>query len=319
MKFAWLPDCPEVDKIDLLTGRRQIYQGEVPDISRYFVDNLNSADVLVVPNDAKYWTKEYLLFITEFSRNKLILYFNRGDFPKKYRIRNSVSVQLFKQPNNLSNVYLLPPNIVTLADLPFRKLHSSPTLSFVGYLPKVTPSRVLRSFILNPKHPILESGALIRRMGIRHISSSSYPTVIQIRDHYGGAKSLISDPDLFRQEFKLSIDNSDIVFAPRGDANYSQRYFEVLSAGRIPILPDTRMTLPKLLQPNPFFHLVIDALSSNLERVVDNFWADLSLKKYKEIQKNNRVVFEQSFDYSLCVHRLFSFESIEKLIDSSSI
>jgi hypothetical protein len=171
---------------------------------------------------------------------------------------------------------------------------------------------------LNPKHPILENGALIRRVGVRHLASLNYPTIIKTRAHYGGAESLISDPDIFRQEFKSSIENSDIVFAPRGDANFSQRFFEALSAGRVPIISDTHMTLPKLLQPNPFFHLVIDAMARNLKPVVDNFWANLSQKKYQEIQKHNRLVFEQSFDYSLCVHRLFSVESIEKLIDSSS-
>jgi hypothetical protein len=66
-----------------------------------------------------------------------------------------------------------------------------------------------------------------------------------MRKSFSGAYRTIElDPAQARKEFIDSIVNSDFVLAPKGDGNYSNRFLEALSLGRIPILLDTDTVLP---------------------------------------------------------------------------
>jgi hypothetical protein len=313
VKFSWIQECPNIEKVDLLTKSRQIYQGEVPDVSKYFIDTESKADVLVVPHDAKFWPKEYLKFILDISKKHFILYFNRGDFPRKNVIKNSLSVQLQKMSNDNRLVYLITPNVITLEDLPFRPLNAYPTISFIGYVPKVTVSRLIRAAMINPRHPVMENGALIRRIGVKNLNSINMPTIFKSRTHYGGAASLISSPQEFRLEYISSFTKSDLVFSPRGDANTSQRFFEALSAGRVPIIPCSNIQFPKLFTNKSFFSLEVGTLSRNAELVINEFWRSLTKSSYEEVQLTNRLVYKKSFSYSVSVHKLFGAASISAL------
>jgi len=310
VKFSWIQECPNIEKLDLLTKNRQIYQGEVPDVSKYFIDIENKADVLVVPHDAKFWPKEYLEFILDISKKHFILYFNRGDFPRKNVVKNSLSVQLQKMPNDDHLVYLIAPNVMSLEDLPFRPLNTYPTISFVGYVPKVTVSRLIRGVMINPRHPFMENGALIRRIGVKNLNSIDMPTIFKLRTHYGGAASLISSPREFRLEYTSSFTRSDLVFSPRGDANTSQRFFEALSAGRVPIIPYSNIQFPKLFTKKSFFSLEVGTLSRDAELVINEFWRSLTKSSYEEVQLTNRLVYRKSFSYPASLHKLFGATSI---------
>lgn len=57
-------------------------------------------------------------------------------------------------------------------------------------------------------------------------------------------KSIELPQDVARAEYIASIQENLFTLAPRGDGNYSLRFYETLSLGRIPILIDTDMPLP---------------------------------------------------------------------------
>ena len=75
--------------------------------------------------------------------------------------------------------------------------------------------------------------------------STLVKTLFIIRHSFSGAHRTIElDPKIAHKEFVDSIINSDFVLAPKGDGNYSNRFLEALSLGRIPVLLDTDTVLP---------------------------------------------------------------------------
>jgi len=66
-----------------------------------------------------------------------------------------------------------------------------------------------------------------------------------IRRSFSAHKDTIERPEEeLRAEYVANMRDSLFTLAPRGDGNYSLRFYETLSMGRIPILIDTDMALP---------------------------------------------------------------------------
>jgi hypothetical protein len=112
--------------------------------------------------------------------------------------------------------------------------------------------------------------------------------------------------------FLRSIEDSDFVYSPRGDANGSQRFYEVLSSGRIPVVPNSKIILPNIIEggTKPYF-LEIRTLSSNLARSIETFWSGLDKETYFEIQMQNRKSFKYHLSFSYYIMCLFGAENLE--------
>jgi hypothetical protein len=80
-----------------------------------------------------------------------------------------------------------------------------------------------------------------RRLLLQKIIQSNVTTNFIIRDKFWGGKE--DDPTLFK-EFQDNIMNSHFTLCNRGTGNFSMRFYQVLSAGRIPILVDSDMVFP---------------------------------------------------------------------------
>jgi hypothetical protein len=87
-----------------------------------------------------------------------------------------------------------------------------------------------------------------------------------------------------RKEFLNSIENSQIVWAPRGDANQSMRLYEAMSAGRIVLVPNSNMNFPfRLCSRHSIFLRQIpwriswkDASQDHWDKIDSNEWIKLS-------------------------------------------
>ena len=102
---------------------------------------------------------------------------------------------------------------------------------------------------------------------------------------------------------------SDFVFSPRGDANGSQRFYEALSAGRLPIVPSSCVKLPKIFEtPWSGFFLTCKTLSGNLADVVLNFWADTNSEEYASLQITNARFFENTLNYRTYINNIMKAE-----------
>src|SRR3989344_2280747 len=114
--------------------------------------------------------------------------------------------------------------------------------------------------------PVLHArkqGIYWRKSAMRTLARSALVrTNFIVRRSFSGAMSTIElAPEAARAEFVESIKNSDFVLTPKGDGNYSNRFLETLSLGRVPVLIHTAAGLPledgidysKIMVPVPIF------------------------------------------------------------------
>jgi hypothetical protein len=299
--------------VDVLSGSKQIFQSSLPNIQPFLSLSPSSVKAYLVPHDSRTWTREYLKYVRSAAEDKPTIYFNRSDNPTKHRIPNTISLQ-HTIPTDFKpyNCILIPYNVQSLEFLNFRTF-GKPIISFVGYTPRISPRRIMRAFFQSPLHPLKSNGSLVRKFGVLNLSRMS-DSILVSRPYYGGAISQISNPTSHRREFVTSMAESDFVFAPRGDANGSQRFFEALSCGRIPVVPKTNIFLPKFLKHSELLHfLEIKTLSSNLQFKLGSFWTTLDSSLYTQIQVENRKVFRNSLNFSTYMLSLLAVESVEEL------
>ena len=304
---------PRKPLLDILGGHTQIFQGDAINLKKFVVSKLANADFILVPHDAAFWSSEYETELSELASKKPLIFFNRSDFPVRVRIPNSYSFQNHLCNHDQANQVIIPYNINKVKNPSIRKYSPLPVISFVGYVPKF----LSRGTLLHMKHDfpfgLWNNASVVRKVGLRRISSSKLPKIIVTRTHYGGAKSLVKSPNTFRLEYEDSMKYSDLVFCPRGTGNSSQRLYEALSAGKIPILPDTKMALPKF-PGNELgdFLIFTSPFSFNIEQDVFKYWSKLDSKSYLNIQKYLKLHLWPLISYNSYIPYLFKKLSKEK-------
>ena len=229
------------------------------------VGKLEEADFVVVPQAIKAYTPEkrtYIESVVRMAARKPVLVFLTGDLSHKVVI-DTPGVVVFN-PSEYRHALL--PQELTFApfteDLGYPEpppLHAKrvkPTVSFCGYAGfpswKTRVKYVLENAWWNlaafarPEYGAYKRGIYFRRKALKALSRDARSeTKFIIRDSFSGNANTISgDPAQLRQEFIDSIVSADFVLAPKGDANFSSRFYETLSLGRIPVLIDTDMVLP---------------------------------------------------------------------------
>jgi len=307
MKIEIAQELDNAETIDLISGYHQIFQGPPPDISSFVVKG-GVSDVFLIPHDAMHWTKNYTKFVESLSQEKPVIFFNRGDYPRNLILRNAYSIQnTFSKTS--TKVILAPYNVLTLGLKNFRELTQIPRISFVGFVPKLLSRRLFKNPLSTLLHPIKNSSAIIRKFGLYNIENSFPNSEIITRRHYGGSSRLIESPISFREVFVDSIHNSDLVFTPRGDANGSQRFFETLSAGRIPIVPETGTKLPlDTASRSELFFLSCSTLSLDIYETVMSWWSKLDNSDFKDIQFQNFKLYSDKLEYRKFITNFFASE-----------
>jgi len=314
MKFYLLDSCCNAPLADLFGGPLQIFQNTAPDLSRFFVDRFDSSDVLFVPNDAMHLCGEYLSFIRSLAIKNKVFVLNRGDKPLFFKGKNVYSLQHSITFRKSQNVILVPYNVLGIKSKTVTRLHNEPIASFVGYVPKSTVSRFVNNLPYSIVHPLSTNGALIRKLMVSDLKKSNLKKILMTREHYGGAGSLLDRPEIFRREFVDSINSSQYVFCPRGDANASQRLFETLSAGRIPVIPNSKARLPYIFDSSiPLTLLQYKPLFESGSETILKHWKTMDQKELETIFRNNRKFFQRNWDYGSFFNNLLSLGTIEEL------
>ena len=107
------------------------------------------------------------------------------------------------------------------------------------------------------------------------------------RDHYSGhAAAGSSDMTGLRREYLENLIGSDYVLCVRGWGNFSFRFYETMSVGRVPILIDTDCVLPYGFLHDYREHCVI-VPESQLGRIgeyVMRFHNRYSNEEFRELQ-----------------------------------
>ena len=115
----------------------------------------------------------------------------------------------------------------------------------------------------------------------------------------GGSKGAThEDPDQARRvrgQFLENVLNTDYTLCVRGAGNFSYRFYEVLSAGRIPIFVDTDCVLP-FEEIIPWRQHCVWVPLGDMDRIADivaDFHASLSEQQFVDLQAANRALWQE--------------------------
>lgn len=295
--------------VEFFGGPSGPFAGNVTKLTA-FIGN-KSGDAWISPHDLfDVWNDySYIKYLRELAEAKPIFVFNLGDFAKHLCHPNIISLQTSVETGyscTKHQTIVIPYNVEVKSKFFPRTYSSEPLVSFMGYVPKISPHRIAKSLWPLPPKVFKRNSALIRNFGIHNIKSLSNSNVT-IRRQYSGTFKVHKAEPLLRTFYEESIMNSDFVFCPRGDGNQSQRFYETLSVGRVPIVPDSDIKFPKVPNYEISQHfLTVRALSFDLRENVMTFWKDLEPDTYIQHQLKLLHFYHNYFSQNVYIKTLFS-------------
>jgi hypothetical protein len=313
MKLFLAEKLPFYQTIDIISEDASVSQNKLAVDTLKLVEKIKDCDAVLVPHDAYEFSKnnEYLKYLKFLSKHKLIIYSDRGDFSIQPKIKNSISLRVSLNPGERRiNSVIVPYNIVFRKDIKIRNLSNSPLISFVGYMPKLfSPKRLFKSITQSPFHPILGNGAFVRKLSIQKCAND-LPNFNYIkRSSYFTSESNRDIRSVNQLEYLESMRNSDMVLAPRGDANQSVRFYEALSEGRIVLIPNSLMTFPHVLNETQIINsycLIFNIFSTNLNKLVHGYWSKFaSQNHYEKLQRQIRDFYIKELEFTTFIKNLF--------------
>jgi hypothetical protein len=299
----------QTEKIFLLKDIESLFYKSVNLTSRLnWTNELTDSDFILVPhlwNNIKK-DKVYLRYLSELSKSKILVIFNLGDESGSIPLKNSIQLKNFIHPwQTQLNTIIIPYNVRPRNFVP-RAWKKKPDLSFVGFCPELS-RRALLSF--SPKslfYPIKSSVYLNRNLGIKRLEkfSDRIQVHLLLNNNYA-AFSKNFEAELQIKRYNQSLTTTDYVFCPRGFGNGSMRLYEVLSAGRIPIIPETDSGFP-LTEIDPFFNrsALIVKYFSNWEKNILSHWESLEYN-YSKLQIDNHEFFDNHLNIENYLSKLF--------------
>lgn len=286
------------------------------------------ADYFLIPhNYFSIWKNQsYINYNEKLSEkyNKKIIVFAYGDRNSEIKIKNSIVLRTSQYKSQLrKNEIIIPPfvedlgasNGVEIRD--FDK-NRKPVVGFAGWVScsnviqwiKYKTKIFIQFLLLQIKKihaPVVYQGLHFRRKAITALNNNDLlETKFFLRHSYSGHKKTIQDdPEKLRKEFISAIKDSDLALAVRGDGNYSLRFFEILSLGRIPLFIDTDIPLPleDEIDYDAFILRVDYEKIQDLPRIIDRFWQRSTENGFKEMQTNAR----QAFKYRLSAGAFYAY------------
>ncbi len=227
------------------------------------------ADYLIVPQSVRTVDASVDLYLDEAcelarAQAKEVILFLTGDLCHKVHV-DRPEVIVFKGSEYRhalhENEVIFAPFVEDLGQGPEgwepRTRRDRPVVSFCGYagfpswktrLKYVVTNLALdlRALISSRPLGVFKRGIYFRRAALRALENDSRfeKSFIARNSFSGNGGTVTDDPRKIREEYVRNIRESDFVLAPKGDANFSSRFYETLSLGRIPVLIDTDMILP---------------------------------------------------------------------------
>jgi hypothetical protein len=289
------------------------------------------ADVFLVPQPVMSNEKETIDYLSEvieswkgYEKPKLL--FIGGDLSHLLNIHGFYNLKGTQYKRYLKeNEIIIPPFCEDFGEkqtfIP-RGKSEKPSISFCGwagfdtrfryvkYLLRLLSVELQKLFFLDSSREVFKRGLYFRRKALRLLRRSDLVEInFIIRNSFSGHEKTISlSPEQARREYIENMTQSDFVLAPKGDANYSVRFFEALSLGRIPILIDTECCLP--LEDVIDYSKCVLRVSyrdiHSLPEIVASFYNSLTDEQFKEMQREARNVFEKYLKYDSFMNFVFS-------------
>ena len=314
--------------------RLQVNVFNEPPFPNYFesaelVPSLEEADVIVLPNNFTSLSDSARIYIGMWADKAAqqgipVFVFAFGDF--SYEVNFDPRVYVFLISSYKSRLrphdVLVPTTARSFESIPRvpHKKREKPLVSFCGYAGFKTKIQWLKYLLKNLKwdlaalySPLLRArklGIYWRRRAMKVLQRSSYVrTNFIIRRSFSGAVRTIElSPENARKEFIDSIVDSDFVLTPKGDGNYSNRFLETLSLGRIPILIDTDTPLPGE-NSIPYEKIIVRVPMQEVEKTAEyvrRFYEALTDEEWKERQNLAHQIFETHLKQDVFFRNFFN-------------
>ena len=160
-----------------------------------------------------------------------------------------------------------------------------------------------------------KQGLWFRKKAIKILSDSKlFKTNFIIRKSYSGHKGTIElPPEEARLEYVNNLMSSDFVLTTKGNGNFSFRFYEALSAGRIPLFINTDCVLPLegLINYSDFVLFVDYKKIDKIDKITSSFYENPGKDQFLKMQKAARAAFE----VYLRIDKFFEFMFLKKKIN----
>lgn len=328
-----LPDIPHTEVLYPNLGNVERGNAFKEKIFRTFmmpvvelVNEPELADYFCIPHNYNY-IKNNLGYISEFvtlaqKYSKNILIFFPGDSDEDVAISNAIVFRnsqygYKKKPNEV----MIPAYAMDLCGegVLYRNKGAFPVVGFCGWADfcslKQRISYAVKCFL--EKKEIRKPGLYFRRKALRSLSGvEQVKTNFIIRKSYSLSEKTISlDPKIARKEYIENMRDCDFVLAPKGDGNFSVRFFEALSLGRIPLLIDTDCVLPLADEIN-YDDFILRVPLCDLDCLparVSEFYSKLQPDQFLLKQRKGRDIFDTHLKIEKFFAHVMTKEFLSKL------
>jgi hypothetical protein len=317
-----LPTVPDCFLLQLLQGSQkdidkrlfQSIDAHVFTSMVTFVTDPKEADVFFLPHSyfVVYRQREYIKKIVTCAKtfNKKIIVFSYSDISKKITLPNAIILRSSQYRNTQQpNEIIIPAFVEDLGakyGIDYRVFDAKrqPVVGFAGWVFLGSLKKRLVAWLKKVgvycaqrtlQTPQIQ-GIFFRRNIVRVLEDSVIGTQFFIRDSYSANRNTIQgDPEQVRKQFVQAITDSDFPLCVKGDGNYSLRFYEVLSLGRIPLFIDTECPLPLSdhIKYDDFIVRVDYKDIQNAPNILAAYWAQMTPEIFIQKQKMARQVFEQ--------------------------
>lgn len=297
-------------------GRDDVDKGRFEEYSRigkdFFIltDSIEESDIVILPFEwrtKEQWGTSYdnhleiakILSEEAKKHGKSLLIFFNNDSDESVPLENVIVFRTsFYRSSRKKNEFAVPGWSVDFlqrymsGELQIRQKGPVPVVGYCGYLDYVDPG--LRNIIYRTRllfEGNLKSGVALRGAAVRTLLRDRRVKMnfIQRKSFMGGCNQTA------RKEYVNNMMNSDYSLVVRGAGNFSYRFYEVLSCGRIPIFVDSDCVLP-------FDHLIdwrnygVWVDSKDIRSIgdrIDEFHRNISGTDFEELQRSTRRVYEE--------------------------
>lgn len=284
------------------------------------------ADFFLMPHNfllvrsKKDYLEEYMREARRHKKRVIIFYYSDNNDPVPFKEAIVFRTSKYKSAL-LPNEIIMPAYAEDLKDqveaqkLSFLKKRDQPHVGFCGWAGVQGVHRqalMLLKNLLYLMAPYHQSGVLLRKRAMKTLKKSpQIQTDFIHRKTSSSHKETISvSPEKARHQFIQNILSNDFTLTMKGDGNYSIRFYEVLSLGRIPLFIDTDCPLPleNDINYNDFVYFTDYKNLSNLAEGLSKFYSELSEDDFQSMQKKARRAFEQY----LRIDKFFEIMFLEK-------
>lgn len=291
------------------------------------VDKPENADLCFLPlnwnyyNDNNQIQQARELFLEANSAKKKFVIFSHGDYTANISFPNVIILEYssYRSRNYKNGIQRLAIpvfvddyiNLYNGGNVTLRKKTNKPVIGFCGQANGSKFDFIRRNLTLQGKKVLFTLGlqkweppvfepTLFRQRILQKLSENeNLTTNFILRTKYrAGYTKKDKDPyHKTRLEFANNILNTDYTVCMRGAGNFSARFYETLSCGKMPIFIDTDCILPfeKFIDYKKFCVFVNQNELDFIGEIILDYHSSLSESDFFEMQIRSRKVWEEFF------------------------